>query len=31
MNSTKEIVPQKPEFGARPPIEIPAPGVYQFS
>ncbi len=31
MNSTREIVPQKLEFGDRPPIEIPVPGVYQFS
>ena len=31
MNSQKEIVPADPQFGPRPPIVIPQPGVYKFS
>ena len=30
MNSEREIVPTTLEFGDRPEIEIPSPGVYQF-
>ena len=31
MGSERDIIPAKPVFGPRPEIQIPSPGVYQFS